>query len=511
MDIILRPYQKQIIDEARTALQKYKRVIMQLPTGGGKTICFSSIVSQSQKYNRKVLILSSRSEILLQSGGALEKFGLKPEYITPKHTTIPEGNVIVAMAQTMRRRIEKQEWRDFLKTIEILIIDEAHEQVSDFIHEYMSINCYILGVTATPRRYGQMRQLGDMYAAMVTGISVSELIDQGFLASAHHYSITAPKMDDCKIDGHSGDYNQRDMSSRFEDKKVYINVVDEFMRLAADKKAIFFCCSSTQTIEMTRELQKRGVKAKYLLSGSFDEDEEFSGERAQVIQEFKESKFQVLVNLGIAIAGFDVPDVEAVVLNFATVSQTKYLQCVGRGSRVTPQKKEFLILDCGENYRKHGLYYQYHTWLLWHDNKPYHGPQKYKFCPMDKHDIKGRIGCGEMIPITCKVCPKCGYKYPTKEDRYILRLEEIAAQEGTNVQKFAALKKLQGWSTNRILVQVLLANIGQEKHAFHLAAQALGLDPKYWYVFNQKVWKKISKKAKDECSRNTTKAEDILA
>lgn len=511
MKVILRPYQKDLIDETRIALQRFKRVLLSLPTGGGKTICFSSIVAQSQKYNRKVLILSSRSEILLQSGGALERFNLNPEYITPKHKDIPKGNVVVAMAQTLKRRVEKEEWRDYLKTVEILIIDEAHEQVSDFIHDYMGINCFILGVTATPRRYGNMRQLGDMYDAMVYGVSVQTLIDQNYLSPARHFSITAPKMDDCKIDSHSGDYNTSDMARRFEDKKIYINVVDEYLRVTPGKKAIFFCCSSTQTIEFTKELRSRGVSAKYLLSGSFDEDEELSGNRAEVIQEFKEGKFQVLVNLGIAVAGFDVPDVEVVVLNFATISLTKYLQCVGRGSRVAPNKKEFFILDCGENYRKHGKYEDDRKWLLWHDNKPSTGPLMYKICPVDKRDIKGRHGCGEMIPPTCKVCPKCGYKFPTKEDKYILRLEEIAAQEGTNVQKFAAIKKLQGWNTNRILVQVLLANIGQEHHAFSLACQALGIDPKYWYVFKEKVWKTVNKKYKNAYNKDTPTPDDILS
>ena len=116
--ITLRSYQQTSVDEVRQALAKYKRVLFQLPTGGGKTICFSYMALASQKFNRKVLIVSSRTEILMQNGGALERFGLDVSYISPKSKKIPTTNVVVGMAQTIRRRMENPEWLEYLKSVE---------------------------------------------------------------------------------------------------------------------------------------------------------------------------------------------------------------------------------------------------------------------------------------------------------------------------------------------------------------------------------------------------------
>ena len=55
--INLRPYQAKAVAEIREALAKYRRVLFCAPCGMGKTICFSYIAKESQKYNRKVLCL----------------------------------------------------------------------------------------------------------------------------------------------------------------------------------------------------------------------------------------------------------------------------------------------------------------------------------------------------------------------------------------------------------------------------------------------------------------------
>ena len=469
------------------------------------TVCFSYITLASQRFNRKVLILSSRTEILLQNGGALEQAGLTVQYISPRMRSIPTANVCVGMAQTLRRRVEKEEWCEWLKTVEMLIIDEAHECVSDFIHEYMSDKCFVLGVTATPRRYGHQKQLGTMYRAMVTGITVKELIELKYLSKAHHYSVVAPKLDDVEIDYGTGDYNQRSLAAKFEDKRLYTGLVQEFLRLVPDKKAIFFCCSSQQTIDLTKELNAFGISARYLLSGTFDTDEQYSGERSDVIDDFKANKFQVLVNLGIAIAGFDVPDVEVVALCFSTISLTKYLQAIGRGSRVTGSKHEFTILDAGENYRKHGAYDSERIWSLWHDEKLGVGEVPMKLCDPKKKDINGKYGCDMWVPMTCSYCPHGGFKFPTEKDEFQLHLEEIVeTAEPQSLVSWAAQKKREGWKLSRIMIQACLSNSDNPKEAFIKVYTTLYKGKtredaaKYWFVWNKNVWQKVKRKQQQQ-------------
>lgn len=498
--IQLRDYQQESVEEIRTALAKYKRVLFQLGTGGGKTVIFSYITASSQKYNRKVLIVSNRSEILTQNGGSLERMGLRVEYINPKNRNVPQGNVAVGMAQTLQRRVAKEEWREYLKTIELCVVDEAHTQDADFIYPYLSESCFRLLVTATPRRQGKQNQLGEFAKAMVTGISVKELIQRGYLAPARHFTIAAPKLDDVEIDSNTKEYNQQSLARKFEDKRLYQGVLDEWMRICLERKTIVFCVSSKQAIEFTKMLVERGVKAKYVLSGKFEDDSMYSGERNEVIEGFRNNEFQVLVNVGVAVAGTDIPDVTCIVANYATTSMTKWRQSIGRGSRICEGKKDFIILDAGDNIRRLGFYDTNVEYSLWHDISQGGGLQPMKDCPVDKQDINHNKGCGARVPATCKVCPCCGFKFLTEKDEIQLHLEEVAENEEKNLVAWAAQKKLEGWKLSRILIQCCLANPNEEKKAFievytKLYNKTKDEANKYWFVFKKNVWSKIKQKS----------------
>lgn len=499
--IRLRDYQQDAVDEIRTALAKYRRVLFQAQTAFGKTITFSYIALCSQKYNRKVLILSNRTEILNQNGGALQRCGLDVDYISPKNRNIPTKNVSVGMSQTLRRRLQSEEWQEYVKNIELLIVDEAHVCDHDFIYDYMSEQCFCLLVTATPRRQGKQRQLGELARAMVTGIGTKELIKKGFLTQARHFSVAAPKLDDVEIDSGTREYNQKSLARKFEDKTLYNGVIDEWFRICKDKKTLVFCVSSSQAIEYTKELVKRGVAAKYVLSGRFEDDSSYSGERSEVFDSFKRGDFQVLVNVGIAVAGTDIPDIECIVADFATTSMSKWRQAIGRGCRVAPNKKEFYILDAGDNIRRLGFFDTDIEWCLWHDVSSGGGIQALKDCPADKIDINHKKGCGARVPTSCKVCPCCGFKFHTDKDLIQLHLEEVAEKDDADdIASFAASKKLAGWSVPRILINVCIANPKTMKKAFSEAYLTINPDKtdmeanRYYFVFMKQFGEKIKRK-----------------
>ncbi len=498
--IQLRDYQQQAVKEIRDALSTYRRVLFQLGTGGGKTVCFSYMAFASQKYNRKVLIMSDRSEILMQNGGALERMGMSVQYVNPKNKDIPTSNCVCSMSQTMKRRLQKEEWVEWIRTVDFCIVDECHLCTHDFIYGYLTTKCFVLGVTATPARTGNKKQLGEIFKAMVTGVSVKTLIEKGYLSKAKHYSIAAPKLD-IKIDYGTGDYNHKDLSAVFESRTRYSGTVSEYLRLAKGKKAICFCVSSKQCIEITKEFNDKGVSAKYVLSGTFDEDIDLSGERERIINEFKKNKFDVLVNVNCLTAGFDCPEVECVILDFATVSMARYRQAIGRGARVTENKHEFTILDCGDNYKRLGLYDADVEFSLWHSVGNGGGLQVLKDCPTDKIDVNHKHGCGSRVPTSCKVCPACGFKFPTDKDMVQLHLEEVSENdEEDDLVSWAAKKKLEGWNLNRILIQCCLANVDEDKKAFTEVYTSLYPEKtqkdvnRYWWMFKKNFWDKIKSK-----------------
>ena len=467
----------------------------------GKTICFSYIAGKQYNLDRKVLIISNRCEILEQNGGAIENFGINIAYINPKNKKIPKDKIVCAMAQTLKRRVLKPEWEEYIRSFDFYIIDECHSCDSDFIHPYIGEQAFLLGCSATPVRRSHQAQLGYFYKAMVESVSVKELIGLGYLSKSHHYSIVAPSLDGLKIDSGTGDYNRQQLATRYESKKLYVGIVNEYLRLTPHKKAICFCVSARQAIDMTKEFLDNGVSARYILSGSFDEDSTYSGKRDEVFEAFKRNEFEVLVNVSVCTAGFDQSDIEVVILNFATVSLSKHLQAVGRGSRITDTKHDFYVLDAGCNVSKFGVYEAERKFCLWHDDHKSSGVMALKECDTTKKDCNGKFGCGQLVPSTVKVCPACGYVFRTEQYEYQLHLEEVAENSGADtIAGMVAKRKMDGWSTARIMVQVCLRNAGQERKAFIEAYRVLNPHKdindalKYWYVFKKQVWDKMKQR-----------------
>ena len=78
----LRPYQNEAIEKLRQSIASgHKKIILCAPTGAGKTVIFSEMCYQAGEKNKRVMILTDRFELLTQSGGALNRLKILPEYI----------------------------------------------------------------------------------------------------------------------------------------------------------------------------------------------------------------------------------------------------------------------------------------------------------------------------------------------------------------------------------------------------------------------------------------------
>ena len=493
----LRPYQAKFVEDIRHSLGKNRRIVATAPTGSGKGVILGAISELSSRKGTRVLIVSHRIEVVKQNLKQVQKFGIASEMVSAKSRNVPNSAIVVAMAQTLYRRRERPEWAVFLRNTDLLIIDEAHDSNMNFLFECIAPNCFVIGLTATPVRYGNQRQLGLDYFDIVQGPQVGDLIKQGFLCRCKLYGLDAPKMDDVEWSYDRGDYTLAQMAQKFKSKARYVGVVENWERICKGTKTIVFCCSSEQTIGICKEFCDRGYNAKYVLSGSFDEDEELSDERKQVIKDFADNKFNILVNMNIGTTGLDIPDIKTVILNFSTTSLTKYLQCLGRASRPHPSKAgEFICLDFGDNWQELGKYEDDRTWYLWH-KKSKGGAAPMKACPEDKG------GCGRLIAIQYSDCPFCGFHFQTSEQIYQADLQEIVAKRDWDKKEtdreYVARRKLDGWSNNRILCAICMKNPKREHDAFLEAIKILRaehgstISEKYWYFFKRKILHKNGK------------------
>ena len=493
----LRQYQKELISEARQALGRHKHIIMQSPTGSGKGVLIGSMASMSRY---RVLILSHSEEILQQDAGHVRKWGMPCTEVYAKTRKMPTDGHCAMMAQTLRQRLKKDEWVNWFCSFGFIILDECHRAEFDFVFEQPGVDCtFVVGLSASPARYGQMRQLGLDYGAIVIGPQVSDLIAAGYLCRCRLFSLDAPSLDDVEWSYGRGDYNLGQMASKFKSKARYVGAVENYLRICPGEKCLVFCCSSDQTIGITKAFCEAGVDARYCLSGDFDEDEDLSGDRKDVVDAFARGEFPVLVNFGLFTTGIDIPDIKVVMLMFSTTSLVKYLQCLGRASRIADGKNnEFICLDFGRNYERLGRYEDDRVWSVWHSTGAGGGVPPTKECPQ----------CHKLVPVSWKQCQFCQYVWPTQQDIYNAELNEIVAKrtedEEETIEQYVARRKLEGWSNNRILVAVCIKNADNQKEAFMRSIEVLrtkhgeNISPKYYFFFRKNILDKVKVKKKDE-------------
>lgn len=447
--ITLRPYQQQALSDISAFFKKGGyHCILQSPTGSGKTIMFTEIARRVAAKGNKVLILTDRAELLQQAGGALSLVNLEAFYIKAGQKYVNNNySAFVAMSQTFRRRIKKSYWQKFLKSISLIIIDESHKQEFNYLFESGLVDkAHIIGATATPNRSGKMRQMGLDYEQIITTTSVLDLISEGYLVNDDLYTFESPDMHGVQFDRMKGDYKQNQMFEKFNQTKRYAGVVKNYKEICPGTKALCFCVNIEHVIKTTEEFQKAGIDARFVVSGlskpqrpetgatdgqiaRYQEKKriyelyqqafiKWSGNRDQLFDDFKRNQFEVLVNAEIATTGFDIPDIETIILNRATTSKTLYLQMLGRGSRPAPGKDSFNILDFGGNAHRLGTYNEQRLWSLWHDEGGGDGLPPTKFCgirPSGQPVRSDMQGCKRMIHAEYTICPFCGFKYPDKK------------------------------------------------------------------------------------------------
>jgi superfamily II DNA or RNA helicase len=412
----LRPYQELAIEKSRAEIKAgAKRMILCSPTGSGKTVMFSFLVRSASSKGKRVLILTHRIELLTQAGGALERVGLDPMKIEAKNRNIDlSTNLHTAMIETITRRMSKQEYIDYVSDLDLIIIDECHMGNFDKFFEHISPKTIVLGFTATPHREGGQKSLIDFYQKIVEVTTISELVNDGFLSKPRSYGV---RIDLKGVKKRAGDYDSEELAKKYSDNKVWMGVVDNYNRITPRSKAIAFCPNIKSSIDLCHSLRNAGLNSRYL-HGDTDPTE-----RGYLLNWFKHTPDAILCNVGVLTTGFDEPTIDTVILYRATKSLPLFLQMVGRGSRVTESKKEFTILDFGNNILEHGFWQDDRVWTL--EKKPKKTDKAGAF------PVRECPGCGALIQATKKDCEYCGHVFIEKskfKSKEVAVVEEIESK-----------------------------------------------------------------------------------
>lgn len=433
----LRPYQSAAIEAPFRYWHKGGgNPLIEIPTGGGKTLIISSICKRMvEEHKARVLIAAHRKELLLQNEATFKRLwpnapiGVFSSGLGRREIR----QITIAGIQSIFRQPKK------MGHVDLLIIDEAHllspkvdGQYGKLIEALRHVNgsLRILGLTATPYRLGQgllTQGEGKIFDSIVYRAHIKDLIDQGYL-SAMHSSSTSGKVETDGIKIINGEFLQRDLELAANVSEVTEAVVRDV--LATNRKHCLVFGVGVEHASFLRNAFRMAGASAEVITGSTPPQE-----RARILDSFKAGQLRVLTSCDVLTTGFDAPLVDCLALVRPTMSPGLYVQMVGRGSRLAPGKENCIVLDYGGNIARHGPIDE--VTVKPKSLKP--GIAAQKMCP----------SCCAEIPVSRRRCDHCDHEFPhavPQERKANVDPSQLAIIGGTKKQKMLAV-------TQRIVVE----------------------------------------------------------
>jgi DNA repair protein RadD len=356
--LTLRYYQS----DANAAVWKYLcedqgNPLVILPTGAGKSLVIALLIEQARKFDGRVIVLQHRKELIEQNAAELQELmpgvdvGIYSAGLKSRQTS---HDVLMAGIQSIYKRAADIGERH------LILIDEAHLVSQDdesmygqFLAEVRLKNpkCRVVGLTATPFRTGEGPLCGKkkLFQFPVYEAFTGDLIKQGFLCPITNKPADA-EVDTEGIKTRGGEFIESDMQAVFMIVDNVLMACKEAIAKCHDRKSILIFASGVRHAEdVAKHIEEMTGERVGLVTG-----ETLALERSGILADFKNQDLRWLVNCDVLTTGFNAKCVDAIAIMRATMSPGLFCQMVGRGLRLHPSKVNTLILDFGENIKRHG-------------------------------------------------------------------------------------------------------------------------------------------------------------
>jgi len=350
----LRDYQKQAVDVAVNFFQtgNKKNGIIVLPTGAGKSLVIANI---AYRLDAPVLIFQPSKEILEQNYEKLCSYGVM--------------DVGIFSASFGRKEVRKitfatigsvKSHKDYFRLFRYVIIDECHGvnaeagMYKDFIE---TIQCKVLGLTATPYRLYSSRFYGSMlrfitrtnpriFNELLYAVQVRTLLNRGYLAPMNYYQLNVVDTSRLKVNSTGADFTDASVRRYYREIKFNDSLENIVRRLlVAGRTSILVF---TRFIDEATHLARAFSDCVAVVSSDTSK-----GDREAILRAFKQKQIKVVANVGVLTTGFDFPELATVVLARPTMSLALYYQMCGRAIRPFPGKVSWVVDLCG-NYKRFG-------------------------------------------------------------------------------------------------------------------------------------------------------------
>jgi DNA repair protein RadD len=406
----LRPYQLAAIEEARGRLRAgASRVLLIIPTGGGKTVVAAEIIRSAVAKGSRILFLAHRRELITQTADKLNRFGVRFGIIMPGWPRALHHQVQVASVQTLIRHPE------MLPPVDLCFIDEAHHASAASYQKLLSWwpGSRVVGLTATPwRQDGE--GLADLFDAYVIGCTPRQLRDLGFLCPVGGWEYEALDTSGARIRG--GDFAQQDLAQAARSTTVMGDVVREWLAGAGGARTVLFAINVEHSQHLVQAFQAEGVPAEHV-DGEMPVEQ-----RDAALARFRAGRTLVISNCNVLTEGWDCPEAEVAVLCRPTLSTSLYLQMVGRVLRPAPGKERARIHDHAGCLAAHGHPYADR------DYSPEHSSGGTRRAAEEREAFVKRCpGCKSVLARW--PCDGCGYEPSPQELQVQYRQEEARRKE----------------------------------------------------------------------------------
>lgn len=420
-DITLRPYQEAWIGGLRRAFASgYHSPLGVLPTGGGKTVCFSYLTSKLVTNGKRVVLMCHREELVDQISRTLAQFDVRHGLITSGALYDRRLMAHVASVFALVRRLDRTAVPDYV------VCDEAHHCIGTSTWgkviaywRQKNPNLRVIGVTATPERLSG-EGLGEVFDEMVMGPTIRELMDIGALSDYRLFS-PADQLDLTGVRMTAGEFNRKDLAGAVDKPAIVGSTVAEYARILNGAPSVAFCVSIEHAEHVAENFRAQGWKA-----GSIDGKMDKSLRR-QMTQDFARGALNVMTSCQLIDEGYDCPGIVGVIDLSPTNSLARKMQRDGRAFRRFPGKDHAILLDQVNNTSRHGLPDDAREWSL--AGRGGKGKKKdeqnvaVRQCVPYENDAGHQVGgCYAVSPAAATRCRDCGVPFQVKSRT----IEEVA-------------------------------------------------------------------------------------
>lgn len=395
------------------ALRDHKHVIVQSPTGSGKSHVINKTVKRIMAAGKTALVLSDSRTI---HGQLVNECSAWPIVSSIKFIHLLPAQCYVAMTQTLVRRTPIIEQFKALGDQLVIIVDEAHYNTMTPIVEEIKPK-WLLGFTATPH-WRWAKHIPKLYNFLIHGPQIKELQADGHLCHYRHVIRTGADLSKLE-ESSTGEYTESSQDRVFGGRRMYDGLFTD-LPIYKGRKTIVYVASIKLCEELCQQFLLNGYKACRYHSGLDNGEIE--------LKKFTETnECDICVSVSSLTRGWDYPPADLIVLWRATTSLVLYLQMCGRGARPCDtelalkefnlsdyNKKQFTVLDYGGNFERFGAWNMDRDWHeLWKPQRrkitTYAGVVGSKECPI----------CRYLMNASAHVCPNCGYIYSIEEMRLV--------------------------------------------------------------------------------------------